>query len=99
MFALLGLYDWSEIQRKQYGNLNQASLYFQRGIRTLEKLLPYYDIEGFTAYDLGHYVIEKPPHILERYHAVHLSLLAALNSVAPSRHIGEALEKWTSYVE
>lgn len=93
MFALLGLYGWSEIQRTRYENINPASLYFQRGIRALEKLLPYYDIEGFTAYDFCHCAIEKPPHILERYHAVRLYLLHALNSIAPSRGIGEATRR------
>lgn len=99
MFALLGLYDWSEIQRTRYGNVNQASRYFQKGIKTLNVLLPYYDIDGFTAYDLGHYVVSKKPHILERYHVVHLSLLQALSSVTKSDEIADALCRWTNYVE
>jgi len=84
MFTLLGLYDWSQITfpSRIYSSL-QARYFFRRGLLTLKSLLPYYDIHGFSAYDLGHYFINKPPHVIPRYHAAHIQLLHALNSVSP----------------
>lgn len=49
MFTLLGLYDWSHVPSK---TRDTAKLYFEKGIVTLEKILPYHDLGGFTAYDL-----------------------------------------------
>src|SRR5262249_14029380 len=49
MHALLGAYDWWQIQD---GEMSQrAGIYFRRSVRTLDQLLPYYDVNGFSAYD------------------------------------------------
>jgi hypothetical protein len=45
MFALLGVYDWSHHSK-------EAANAFVRNIETLERLLPYHDIDGFSTYDL-----------------------------------------------
>src|SRR5690606_23362682 len=86
MFTLLGLYDWTTLT-----NSKLARSLFEEGIRTLEKILPYYDLGTITSYDLSYithvrpdFVVPIEPHVVPRYHAVHISQLQALNSVHPS---------------
>lgn len=44
MYTLLGLYDWSEVANSQ-----RARKYFAMGVETLKRILPYYDLGGFSA--------------------------------------------------
>lgn len=97
MFTLLGLYDWSKADPStEYSNL--ASQYFNEGIRTLQNILPYYDINGFSAYDLGHLFHEKPPHLVPRYHAVHLYLLHALHLITSNPILAHFEKYWSASV-
>lgn len=89
MFTLLGIYDWWQVTDSK-----EAKYLFDQGIRTLEKILPYFDFGGFSAYDLGHITYGKEiPHAPIRYHATHLSLLNCLHSVTHS----ETLKKYADY--
>lgn len=100
MFTLLGLYDWSVVTKKyQNREKNLASSYFDSGINTLIHILPYYDIGGFSAYDLGHLTFHKKPHIGVRYHAVHINLLHALHSVTYNNKLKDFETLWSSYIE
>jgi heparosan-N-sulfate-glucuronate 5-epimerase len=95
MFAILGIYDWSVVS----GNKN-AENYFVKSIETLKVILPYYDIGGFSAYDLGHITYEnKQPHIAARYHAVHLYLLNAIYSITDDVYFDYIKRVWASYVD
>jgi hypothetical protein len=42
------------------------------------------DIGGFSVYDLAHVTYDTPPHVVARYHAVHIFLLHALHAVTSS---------------
>lgn len=100
MFALLGLYDWMEVTGEYQGSSNElAEFYFKSGIKTLINVLPYYDIGGFSAYDLGHMTFDKEPHVGVGYHAVHIYLLHALHSVTGQQELKYYEELWSSYVD
>lgn len=100
MFALLGLYDWWKVAGSE-----KAGDLFTRGIETLEKLLPYYDIGTFSTYDLGYVTHGKPylmpikPHVAARYHAFHIAQLRALYSSTGSETLKAYAEKWQGYVQ
>lgn len=96
MFTLLGLYDWAEVTDSR-----EARSLFKSGMRTLEKLLPYYDIGEFSAYDLSFLTHERPnyltpakPHAALRYHAVHITELSALSDITGNIIVKSYLEKW-----
>lgn len=99
IFTLLGLYDWWKI-----ANSTIAGDYFQRGVATLEKLLPYFDVGTFSAYDLSYITSQKPylqplpPRLAARYHALHIAQLRALESVTGSAVFRQFAEKWNGYV-
>lgn len=98
MFTLLGLYDW-KVLSEEVQNDSIAGEYFELGIKTLINILPYYDIGGFSAYDLGHITFEKEPHVGVGYHAVHIYLLHALYSVTEEKWLKHFENMWRYYVE
>lgn len=99
VFTLLGLYDWWKIAGSA-----TAEDYFKRGVTTLEKVLPYFDIGTFSAYDLSYitsqkpYLEQLPPRLAARYHALHIAQLRALESVTGSEVFRQFAEKWNGYV-
>lgn len=97
MFTLLGIHDWNQVNEK-YGVRGKAGQYFRMGMATLTKILPYYDIGGFSAYDLGHLTYGKKPHVAARYHFVHLNLLDALYSASGSRNLNVWSSMWKYHV-
>jgi len=100
MFTLLGLYDWYQINpNDQAGSHSVAKQYFDSGIDTLTHILPYYDLGGFSAYDLTHLTFERDPHIGVNYHYIHVMLLHALSSVTGEEEIKHFEELWSSYVQ
>lgn len=82
LFTLLGFYDWSVIEPLAVYR-EQAMRLFESAIPTVEGILPLYDIDGFSVYDLAFLTHATPPHVLARYQAVHIYLLHALHSVSP----------------
>lgn len=97
MFALLGLYDWAQVSLGDTRELSEQN--FETGIETLEKILPYYDIGGLSAYDLGHITYNAEPHAIAKYHAIHIYLLHALYSITDNETLHEFEQMWASYVE
>jgi hypothetical protein len=94
MFAMLGIYDWSQMPNG--GAIAQAS--FVEAMHTLTHILPYYDIGGYTAYDLGHITYGREPHIGVEYHAIHVYLLHALGSLTHDPTLKHFEDLWASYV-
>lgn len=99
MFTLLGLYDWATEAKS-----SEAKKIFEEGIETLEKILPYYDLGTFSAYDLSYithsrlpFLQPRAPHIAPRYHAIHIAQLRALHSVTGSPALRDTAEKWQGY--
>lgn len=94
MFTLLGIYDLADAT----GDRGVAAT-FDEGVESLVTMLPMYDVGGFSAYDLGHVTHNADhPHVVTRYHTVHLYLLRALESVTDAPELRETREKWESYV-
>jgi hypothetical protein len=101
MFTLLGLSDWKALNKEFQIDTNIAQKYFDFGIKTLINILPYYDIGGFSAYDLGHitFTKKKEPHIGIGYHAVHIYLLNTLHQITNERMLKQYEIIWRYYVE
>jgi hypothetical protein len=100
LFTLLGLYDWAALEPKAAdGMFAVARHYFECGLATAVYALPYYDLGGFSAYDLGHVLDGGPPNIQVEYHAIHITLLHALNSIHPLPELAAFEAKWRGYVD
>lgn len=96
MFALLGIYDWSNVKS---ANQQEAVNAFHDGMSTLDRILPLFDIDGFSAYDLAHIVLKLPPYVAAEYLGIHVYLLHALNSIAPSKVLTHYERKWQAKVD
>ncbi|MFQ2328852.1 D-glucuronyl C5-epimerase family protein [Aeromonas dhakensis] len=94
IFSILGLYDLS-----CHGD-NDALHKFNLSIRTLEKMLPLYDLGDKTAYDLTHYSCGTYPNIARwAYHTTHVNQLNAIYSITKSEMIKSFFERWKSYLD
>lgn len=96
LFTLIGLYDWSLADAPSSKRTKKD---FLKGIETLEKILPYYDIDGYSAYDLGHLVYDLPPYIANSYEGIHIYLLHGLNSIVSSPTLKYFETIWTRKIE
>lgn len=95
MFTLLGLHDWH-----QATDSDKAWELLLGGFESLKRLLPYYDLEHISAYDLSYITHEKEiPHMAARYHGVHINLLTALYSVSINKTLEQYLADWERYVK
>jgi hypothetical protein len=97
MFTMLGLYDWS---RSLAGGSSsaRAEQAFREAMATLVYTLPYFEVGGFSAYDLGHVMRDVAPNLQAWYHAYHIALLHALDSVAPQLSLRQYEETWRADV-
>jgi D-glucuronyl C5-epimerase-like protein len=95
MFALLGLYDWSQLGRTRAS----AQRYFERGVVTLSNILPYYDLGAFSAYDLQHITYARDPHVAGDYHPMHIYQLHALASISNLPALSAFELAWRRYVD
>lgn len=99
IFTLIGLYDWSQIKvndNKYYSNI--ANQYFYKGIESLKCILPYYDIGGFTSYDLYYITKNVEPNSAGKYHAIHLEQLDILYYITKDNYFKDMRDLWSSYV-
>lgn len=97
MFTLLGLYDWSCVETDTSAIAKEM---FEKGIITLEKILPYYDVGGFTAYDLAHLTVEnRKPHISPAYHRYHVAFCKIFYDITGNDTFNEYYLLWKSYVD
>lgn len=96
MFSVIGLYDWVQIDSD---TRNEAQEYYEKGIKTLEKILPYYDIGGFTAYDLGHINYDKLPLVNVSYHPIHIQFCNIFYQLTGKEIFAEYYKKWLLYVD
>jgi hypothetical protein len=95
MFALLGLYDWSQVG----GARASAQRYFDRGVLTLSNILPYYDLGAFSAYDLQHITYARLPHVAGDYHLMHIYQLHALASISDLPALSAFELAWRRYLD
>lgn len=97
MYTLIGLYDWSQTGAK---GADRAKELFDEGIKTLEKILPYYDIGGFTCYDLSHITWNRveTPHVSPSYHRIHVAFCHIFYEITGIETFNYYYMLWASYV-
>src|SRR5271168_302101 len=92
MFALVGLYDLSQL------NNQDAEELFRQGLHTLRVALPLYDLGDGSSYDLGH--LTRPPrgvHQDDGYHLIHITLLNALGTATLDPTLLWYRDHWNGY--
>lgn len=101
LFALIGLYDWTQCSKEKYGK-EEAYEAFEDGIRAIEILLPYYDYYGWSSYDLFQYTFDgeiEPAFNSSYAHICHIYLLKALADVTGNDTYEKYYETFKSYVD
>lgn len=98
-YTMLGLYDWSTVETATAAVEPRAAHYFECARATLSYSLPYYDLNGFSAYDLGHVISGAKPNLQPHYHAFHISLLHAINGIAPDPTLAYYDARWRDDVD
>lgn len=90
LFCMIGLYDgWNKFDDEKAKEL------LDRAFRTLRYMLPFFDDETITSYDLSH-ITNAPREKLRshKYHRLHVKLLQSLYSVRPHEILAFYIEKW-----
>jgi hypothetical protein len=99
MFTLIGCYDWWQLDPGAIeGDCKMAAVSLAAGLRTLEKILRYYDVGGFASYDLGYITYHAAPKLDPFYFAVDIYLLHALYAVSGNGALRRYELLWASYV-
>jgi hypothetical protein len=93
MYTLLGIHDWAEATGSE-----KAKNAFDAGVRSLVKILPLYDYDGFSIYDLAPIVYGTTPLFNPHYHRVHLMQLSALHAITAQPIFEEYRAKWYASV-
>ena len=97
MYTLIGIYDWSCIDSP---SKDIAKEMFNSGVKTLKSILPYFDIGGFTAYDLSHLTVwNAAPHIGVGYHCEHTAFCKIFYDITGIEDFNYYYKLWSSYVE
>lgn len=88
MFALIGVYDWSQLSSVAPANesFTEAAEDFAAGCQSIAVLVPYYDCDGYSCYDLTPYTFrpsagQEPNFGSEYAHGCHVALLSALYQI------------------
>ncbi|GAB3404323.1 hypothetical protein GCM10027569_12350 [Flindersiella endophytica] len=90
--TLIGLWDLSQAGDREAGRL------FDAGFETMVYALPRYDAKTTTAYNLSH--VTKPGrelHSADRYHRIHVQLLAVLYAMRPDATVKHYFDLWSTY--
>jgi len=85
---------WTLVALDEYHrvtNDNKSKFLFDQGIRSLQKNLPSFDVNGFSYYD-----ILKTPNKLE-YHIIHINLLNELYAITGIDSFKFYADKWSNY--
>ncbi|WP_161883839.1 D-glucuronyl C5-epimerase family protein [Deinococcus alpinitundrae] len=90
MFTLVGINDWAKTTPTAATAAN-ADEAFKCGISTLERIFPYYEIGGWTTYDLRQVYGAKP--LTNYYHLVHTYLMRALRQATGNNPILQSYEE------
>ncbi|GAB3629035.1 hypothetical protein PTE30175_04225 [Pandoraea terrae] len=96
--TLIGLHDWSYV--KEAGDdATIAGGYFACGLATLKMIVPYADIGGFSAYDLGHVIYKRNPIVNPSYHDTHIYMLYTLHNLTNDPFFKEWADRWAMDVD
>ena len=98
LFAMIGLYDWSQVTDSV--TKEKVTAAFNMEIKTLEIILPYYDYNGYSSYDLLPYTSDYEPVLTSIYaHTAHIYLLDALCQITDNRKIYQYCELFKEYTD
>lgn len=84
LFTVIGLYDWKCVKSMCCSGVGGIEALFYECVKTIEAVLPFFDISGFSVYDLGYITFNARKKYSFRYHACHVMQLHALNGVVDS---------------
>ena len=94
IFALFGLWDFV---RARGGDAHAAEI-FERGVATVEGLLPRYDTGWWSLYDLYHLEVRTPRNpATAHYHDIHVKQLTALHAITSRQALADVARRWASY--
>jgi hypothetical protein len=93
LYALLGLYDWGMVTGDR-----TALATFLEGAKTASNILHYYDIGGFSAYDLRQVIQGQTPATPLAYHSRHIALTNALYSITADPVFRQWRDTWENDV-
>ncbi|MBQ9859782.1 MAG: hypothetical protein IJO76_03780 [Clostridia bacterium] len=92
LFSLIGLYD---LGQTAHSGAQQAKELFEAGMHTLTRILPLYDDDLCSLYDLGYlFAAPIPKHKNPYYHWIHVNLLLAVHSIQPNPLFWHFINKW-----
>jgi heparosan-N-sulfate-glucuronate 5-epimerase len=91
IFSIFGLFDLMLLGEKKSGEL------FIQSIQSLKKLLPYYDINYWSSYDLYNYPDYFPA--TYTYHLIHVEQLKTLYILTGEEMFNNYSLKWKAYSE
>ena len=90
IFAIFGLYDYLQIRKDE-----RIEKLWKDGVKTVEYMLPLYDDDISSNYDLSHLTARVVPKVKgDKYHIIHIALLQNLESIAPSPTFEYYIRKW-----
>lgn len=90
IFAIFGLYDYLQIRKDE-----RIEKLWRDGVKTVEYMLPLYDDDISSNYDLTHLTARVVPKVKgDKYHIIHIALLQNLESIAPSPTFEYYIRKW-----
>ena len=90
IFAMIGLYDAANA----FQDATAKQLFWDM-MQTLQEILPLYDDDTYSCYDLSH--LTNPPRSKNKdrkYHILHVRLLQALESIEHNDKISFYIDKW-----
>lgn len=97
MYAIIGLYDWS-CTKTESGK--KARSMYEKCIITLKLILPLYDVNGMSSYDLGHIIYKTElPNISAHYHSVHVAFCYIFYYLTNDSIFREYYERWRNAVK
>jgi heparosan-N-sulfate-glucuronate 5-epimerase len=97
IYSLIGLYDLAHTNP----STSKAKMLYDKGIRSLEVMLPLYDAGSSTFYDLRHVTMHTSPKIARwDYHSTHINQLLLLATIQQnsSQYFTETAERWRGYM-
>ena len=97
IYSLFGLYDL----KMSCDSCSDVEQLFEDGIRSLKKLLPFYDSGSGSIYDLRHFSLPGIPPNLARwdYHTTHINQLLFLSTIESDLIFQTTAKRWISYMK
>lgn len=90
IYTLIGLYDLSSVNRES----KETEQLYYKGIETLKYILPLYDNDELSPYDLFHLFNKNKALLNYKYHNVHIRLLKTINSITPDEKFDYYYKVW-----